>query len=99
MNIEYHKWWSDHLNQDMEFKVYGHAGKPVIVFPCQGGRFYDWEDFRMIDAIHWFIDEGKIQVFSIDSIDRQSWANWNARPTTSARPNSCAPRPSCAPGC
>lgn len=85
MNIEYHKWWSDHLNQDMEFKVYGHAGKPVIVFPCQGGRFYDWEDFRMIDAIHWFIDEGKIQVFSMDSIDRQSWANWNAHPADRAR--------------
>jgi len=85
MNIEYHKWWSDHLYQDMELKVYGHAGKPVVVFPCQGGRFYEWEDFHMIDAIHWFIDEGKIQVFTMDSIDKQSWANWNAHPADRAR--------------
>jgi esterase/lipase superfamily enzyme len=85
MNIEYHKWWSDHLNQDMELKVYGHAGKPVLVFPCQGGRFYEWEDFRMIDAIHWFIDEGKIQLYTVDSIDKQSWANWNAHPADRGR--------------
>jgi len=26
MNVEYHKWWSPNLNQDMEMKVYGHAG-------------------------------------------------------------------------
>jgi esterase/lipase superfamily enzyme len=85
MNIEYHKWWSDHLQQDMELKVYGHAGKPVMVFPCQGGRFYEWEDFKMIDAIHWFIDEGKIQVFTVDSLDKQSWANWDSQPADRGR--------------
>jgi esterase/lipase superfamily enzyme len=85
MNIEYHKWWSNHLNQDMELKVFGHAGKPVVVFPCQGGRFYEWEDFRMIDALHWFIDEGKIQLFTVDSVDKQSWANWDAHPADRGR--------------
>jgi esterase/lipase superfamily enzyme len=85
MNIEYHKWWSDHLNQDMELKVYGHAGKPTVVFPCQGGRFYEWEDFGMIHAIHAFIDAGKVQLFTMDSIDGQSWANWNAHPAERAR--------------
>ena len=39
LNIEYHKWYSERLNQDMEMKVYGHAGKPVLVFPSQAGRF------------------------------------------------------------
>ena len=69
----------------MELKVYGHSGKPVLVFPCQGGRFYEWEDFQMVDAIHWFVDEGKIQLFTVDSIDKQSWANWNAHPADRAR--------------
>ncbi|MRR32500.1 transposase, partial [bacterium] len=48
MNIEYHKLWSPALGQEMEFKVYGHAGKPTLVFPAQGGRFYEFEDFGMI---------------------------------------------------
>lgn len=85
MNIEYHKWWSDHLGQDMELKVYGHSGKPVMVFPCQGGRFFEWEDFGMIHAIHGYIDQGQIQLFTVDSIDKQSWANWDAHPSDRAR--------------
>lgn len=84
MNIEYHKWWSPNLNQDMELKVYGNYGKPVVVFPCQGGKFYEWEDFGMVETIRWFIDQGKIKLFTVDSVDRQSWANWNAHPADRA---------------
>jgi len=85
MNIEYHKWWSSNLNQDIELKVYGHAGRPALIFPCQGGRFYEWEDFGMIEACRGFIDEGKFQFFTIDSVDNQSWANFNSYPADRAR--------------
>jgi len=85
MNIEYHKWWSDHLNQDMEIKVYGHAGKPVVVFPTQGGRFYEYEDFGMVEVCRAYIDGGQIQLFTVDSIDNQSWANGNTHPADRAR--------------
>ena len=47
MKIEYHKHYSGWLGRDMEFKVYGHAGKPVMFIPCQGGRFMDFEGFNM----------------------------------------------------
>ena len=33
MKTEYFKEYSSNLNRDMEFKVYGHAGKPILVFP------------------------------------------------------------------
>jgi esterase/lipase superfamily enzyme len=85
MNVEYQKWWSDALSQDMEFKIYGHTGKPVLAFPCQGGRFYEWEDFRMIEALQSIIDSGKIQLFTVDSVDNQAWANWNAHPADRGR--------------
>jgi len=85
MNIEYHQWWSPNLGQNMEMKVYGHYGKPVLVFPAQGGRFFEYEDFKMIDAIAGFIDAGKVKIFTVDSIDNQSWANWNAHPADRAR--------------
>lgn len=84
MNIEYHKWYSPHLGQDMELKVYGWYGKPMLVFPAQGGRFFEFEDFKMIDAISDFIEAGKIKVFTIDSIDSQSWANWDIHPADRA---------------
>lgn len=84
MNIEYHKWWSDYLQQHMELKVYGHAGKPVLVFPAQGGRFFEFEDFGMLDAVGWLIEEGFYQFFTVDSIDFQSWANWFVSPAERA---------------
>jgi esterase/lipase superfamily enzyme len=85
MNIEYHKNWSGCLNQDMQLKVYGHAGKPVLVFPAQGGRFFDFENFGMIDAVSWFIDQGVYQFYTVDSVDDQSWANWGVHPMERAR--------------
>lgn len=85
MQIEYHKWWSPNLQHDMEIKVYGHYGKPMLVFPTQGGRFFEYEDFQMIEAIHSFIDEGKVKVFTIDSIDNESWTNSSLHPADRAR--------------
>ncbi len=84
MHVEYHKWWSPNLNQDMELKVYGHAGKPVVVFPTQGGRFYEYEDFGMIDACAPSIDAGRVQFVTIDSVDNQSWCNTAIHPADRA---------------
>ncbi len=74
MQIQYHNHFSRHLGRDMEFKVYGHGGKPVLFIPCQGGRFYDFENFHMLE--HWsaWLDEGRCQVFSIDTVDNEAWA-------------------------
>jgi len=85
MHVEYHKWWSPRLGQDMEIKVYGHFGKPVLVFPAQGGRFYEYEDFGMVEVVRPFINDGKIKLITVDSIDYQSWANWSAHPADRAR--------------
>ena len=85
MHIKYHKWWSPSLGMDMELKVYGHFGKPVIVFPSQGGRFFEFEDFKMVEAIRGFIDRGSIKLFTVDSIDNQSWANFSIHPADRAR--------------
>ena len=85
MNSEYHKWWSPCLGQDMELKVYGYYGKPVLVFPAQGGRFYEFEDFGMVGAAADFLADGKIKLFTVDSVDNQSWANWGAHPADRAR--------------
>ncbi len=84
MNEAYYKFWSPSLEQDMEFKIYGRAGKPVLVFPAQGGRFFEFEDFGMLDVVRPFIDAGQYQFFTVDSVDNQSWANWNAQPADRA---------------
>ena len=76
MEIRYEKHYSSHLGRDMEFKIYGHAGKPVLFIPCQGGRFYDFENFKMTDAWAKWINEGKCTVYSADCIDNEAWAGF-----------------------
>ena len=80
MKIQYFKEYSPALNRDMEVKVYGHAGKPVLFIPCQDGRFVDFENFHMIDYWAKWIDAGECMVFSIDTIDLETWSDKNGDP-------------------
>lgn len=75
MHVEQHKWYSPSLFKEMEIKVYGHYGKPLLIFPTQGGSFHEAEDYHMIDALQLFINEGRIKVFTVDSVDHDAWAN------------------------
>lgn len=77
MNIVRCKGYSKYLGRDMEYKVYGHKGKPVLVFPTASGRFSQYEDFGMIETITGFIDAGKIQVWTCDDVDSETFlADW-----------------------
>ena len=80
MKIEYYKEFSHELNRDMEFKVYGETGKPCLVFPAQDGRFYDFENFGMIEAAQEYIDAGRVQFFCCDSIDAETWSKEDGNP-------------------
>ena len=74
MEIRYEKHWSGHLNRFMEFKIYGHSGRPVLFIPCQAGRFVDFEGFHMDQTWAPWIESGEVMVFSCDSIDNEAWA-------------------------
>jgi esterase/lipase superfamily enzyme len=78
MERAYHKWFSPVLNRDMEMLVFGHAGVPVIFFPTRAAHFYDFENWRVIDAMKPKIEAGQIQVYCIDSIDGESFYSWDA---------------------
>ncbi len=85
MKEEYKKWYSHNLSGDLELLVFGHSGYPVILFPTSMGRYYENKDFKMIDSIQWFIDEGKIKVYCPDSVDKQSWYNKSIHPADRAK--------------
>lgn len=80
MNVQYFKQYSPSLNKDMECKVYGHAGRPVLFIPCQDGRFFDFENFHMTDTWEPWIESGEVMVFSIDTIDQETWSNKDGDP-------------------
>ena len=59
----YYKEWSAVLDRAMEFKRYGHSGVPVLALPARGGRFYDWENNGMPEAVASLLHAGKVQFF------------------------------------
>ena len=76
----YFKEYSPSLGRDMEFEVYGFGGKPCIVFPCQNGRFFDYNSFKMTDAAAAWINEGNLQLFCVDSVDIETWSDVDGDP-------------------
>ena len=80
MEGTYYKEWSAVLDREMEFKVYGYGGVPVLALPARGGRFYDWENNGMPDAAARLLHEGRIQLFCADSIDGESLLAGNESP-------------------
>ena len=72
MQGTYYKEWSRMLGREMEFKVYGTAGVPVLALPARRGRFYDWENNGMPEAVASLLSSGKLQLFTADGIDAES---------------------------
>lgn len=80
METQYLKQYSPSLERDMECKLYGHAGRPVLFIPCQDGRFFDFENFHMTDVWAPWIDAGDVFVCSIDTIDSETWSSRDRDP-------------------
>src|SRR5919199_2095291 len=75
MHREYHKWFSPNLDRDMELLIFGHAGARVLVFPTRKGRFYDYEDFGLVEALAPSLEDGLLQLYCVDSVDQESVYN------------------------
>lgn len=73
MKRSYVKWFSPNLNKEAELLVFGCSGTPVILFPTRTARFYDYENWKIIQAISDKIERGCLQVFCVDSHDAESF--------------------------
>ncbi|HZY35596.1 MAG TPA: alpha/beta hydrolase-fold protein [Mucilaginibacter sp.] len=80
MNREYHKWYSPSLQRDMELLIFGHNGRAVLFFPTRMARFYDYENWRIVDSLQDKLYNGELQLFCVDSIDHESFYNRHVHP-------------------
>ena len=64
----------------MEVAVYGHYGFALLLLPTAAADFLEYERFQLIDAISPQIEAGKVKVFSINSINAESWLNSHMHP-------------------
>jgi len=80
MQEQYVNDYSPMLGRHMEMLVFGHAGRPVILFPTSMGRYYQNKDFKLIESASWFINQGLVKIYCPDSVDSESWYNKGSHP-------------------
>ena len=74
MKKEYIEHYSKCLNKQMHLCIYGHAGVPLLGFPTQDSNCHNYEDFGIIYHLSDFIEQGRIQIVTVDSVDEESWS-------------------------
>ena len=59
--------------------VYGHYGRPVVVFPSEGGNAFDFQDRGMIEAVGHLLEAGRVKLYCVDAFDsgeRSQYESW-----------------------
>lgn len=89
MHFEQRSFYSNQLEKEMPFNVYGHAGKAVLVFPSSGGSQNEYADFGMIASCSSFIEKGLLRFYTAASYDNESWLANNKSPHEMAEAHRC----------
>ncbi len=80
MHREIHQWYSPSLNKNMEIGIWGHYGFSLLMLPTAAADYLEYERFLMMDVLADHINAGKVKVFSINSINSESWLNRHMHP-------------------
>ena len=84
MQRELNSWHSPSLNREMPIATYGHHGFALLLIPTAAADYLEYERFRLIEELAPQINGGKVKVFSIDSINTESWLNNHMEPAHKA---------------
>lgn len=75
MNRELTSWYSPSLSKEMPIVSYGSEGFALLLVPTAAADYLEYERFLLMDHISHHVRGGKVKVFSIDSINNDSWLN------------------------
>jgi esterase/lipase superfamily enzyme len=68
-------WFSPALQREMPVACYGYYGFALLMVPTAAADYLEYERFQLLDQLAPFIDSGKVKVYSINSINSESWLN------------------------
>jgi esterase/lipase superfamily enzyme len=84
MKREITSWYSPALQAEMPMAIYGHYGFSILLIPTAAADYLEYERFQMMEALAPVLDSGKCKIFSINSINRESWLNNEMNPAHKA---------------
>ncbi len=80
MNKSTTKISSEILKKDINLAVYGHYGFALLMFPATADDFLENEKNGFLDTLKPYIDKGKFTVFSVETLNNESWLNKELSP-------------------
>ena len=75
MQRELFGWHSPALGKEMPIAIYGHYGFALLLVPTAAADYLEYERFQLIDILKPWIEAGKVKVYSVNSINTESWMN------------------------
>ncbi len=68
-------WYSPSLQKEMPIACYGDYGFALLLVPTAAADYLEYERFQLIDALAPLVNSGKLRIFSVNSINNESWLN------------------------
>ena len=75
MTRELSGWYSPALQKEMPIAAYGDYGFALLLVPTAAADYLEYERFQLMETLAPFIDSGKVRIFSVNSINNESWLN------------------------
>ena len=75
MRRELNSWFSPALQKEMPIVSYGDYGFALLLVPTAAADYLEYERFQLMEILAPYINSGKLRVFSINSINNESWLN------------------------
>lgn len=72
---EIRSWFSHRTGMEMPIVQYGHWGHALLMLPTAQADFLEHERFGLIGSMAKLLHDGKVRIFSINSINNVAWMN------------------------
>lgn len=66
-------WYSERLEREITLCRWGEVGTPVLFFPTAAGDAEECERFLLVDALEKQLADGRIKLYSVDSVAGMVW--------------------------
>ncbi|WP_300671798.1 alpha/beta hydrolase-fold protein [Soonwooa sp.] len=73
MHIEHTDFYSHILGRSLKVEVTGHFGYPIVMFPTSQGSYTQNADFHLNGSISSFINDGKVKLYNVETIDKDTF--------------------------
>lgn len=79
------RWFSERLGREVKVVRWGEVGAPVLFFPTAAADAEECERFHVVSALAPLLEQGRIKLYSVDSVAGQAWLTEDSSSHVAAR--------------